>query len=33
MLDLPSSGELKLNDMDWAGRAREAKELCATLGV
>lgn len=33
MLDLPSNGELQLNDMDWARRAREAKELRAALGV
>jgi hypothetical protein len=33
MIDLPSSGELQLNDMDWAGRAGEAMELRAALGV
>jgi hypothetical protein len=33
MIDLSSSGELQLNDMDWAGRAREAKELRVALGV
>jgi hypothetical protein len=33
MIDLPSSGEPQSNDMDWARRAREAKELRAALGV